>query len=301
MIPKLFDVHTHVQFHAFKNDADFVIQRARDAGVWMVNVGTQKNTSEKAVEIAQKYTEGIYAAVGLHPIHTEKSYHDEQELGLSAEALLARRSLGVAGAKAEIANKELGGFESREEEFDYEYYRKLAVHPKVVAVGECGLDYYRLGFETKERQRGIFLQQIGLAHEVKKPLMIHCRKAFSDLISLLQATSYKLHTIPGIIHFFSGTKDDAAKLLDLGFSFSFGGVITFSRDYDEVVKYIPLGRAVLETDAPYVTPVPHRGKRNEPFYVSEVAKKLAELKGLAAGEVAEVTTKNALTLFGINP
>ncbi len=115
----LFDVHTHVNFAAFRGDYRDVIQRALDAGVWMVNVGTQRDTSARAVEIAREFPEGVYAAVGLHPIHTEKSRHDEEELG---------------GDTA---------FTSRGEEFDYEYYKKLAQDEKVVAIGECGLDYYR--------------------------------------------------------------------------------------------------------------------------------------------------------------
>lgn len=279
-IPKLFDVHTHVQFHAFQDDADLVIQRALDAGVWMVNVGTQKDTSAKAIEAAERYERGVYATVGLHPVHTEKSYHDEKELGAK--------------------NKELGGFVSRGEDFDYDYYKKIAGHPKVVAIGECGLDYYRLASDTKERQQEVFVQHIELSYEMKKPLMIHCRQAFNDLIHVLRSTSYKIQDHPGIMHFFTGTKEDARRLLELGFLFSFGGVITFTRDYDEVVQYIPFDRILLETDAPYVAPAPYRGKRNEPAYIVEVAKKLAELKNVSFDEAARQTTKNAELLFNKN-
>ena len=243
----------------------------------MVNVGTQKDTSAKAVGFTEKYLEGVYATVGLHPIHTEKSYHDAQELGTSNEVL---------------------EFTSRGEEFDYDHYKKLAQHPKVVAIGECGLDYYRLGEESKEKQKAAFLQQIELAKEIKKPLMIHCRSAFSDLIDILVACHLSLVT-PGVVHFFSGTQDDAKKLMDLGFSFSFGGVITFARDYDEVVKYIPLDRILLETDAPYVSPVPYRGKRNEPVYVVEVAKKIAEIKAVEGDEIARRTVENTHRIFPV--
>jgi TatD DNase family protein len=274
--PRFFDVHTHTHFAAFGGETDVVIQRALDAGVWMVNVGTQKNTSEKAIEVANKYSEGVYATIGLHPIHTEKSYHDSQELGDSEDAK---------------------GFTSRGEDFDYDIYKKLVQDSKVVAIGECGLDYYRLSEETKEKQKDAFLKQTELSYEVKKPLMIHCRNAFNDLIEILNTNHSALNAIPGIVHFFSGTVDDAKKLLHLGFSFSFGGVITFARDYDEVIKRIPLDRIVLETDAPYVTPVPYRGKRNEPAYVIEVAKKLAELKNVSVDEIAEKTTQNAVSIF----
>lgn len=275
--PKLFDVHTHVQFHAFKDDAELVIQRALVAGVWLVNVGTQADTSEEAIKFSEKYSEGVYATVGLHPIHTEKSHHDAQELGASEEAK---------------------GFTSRGENFDYSHYKKLAEHPKVVAIGECGLDYYRLDESTKPKQKEAFLKQIELAVEVEKPLMIHCRQALRDLIEILEAESPKLEA-KGIVHFFSGTKDDAKKLLDLGFYFSFGGVVTFASDYDEAVQYIPLERIVLETDAPYVAPVPYRGKRNEPLYVRETANKISELKNTPVEEVGKITLENARTIFKI--
>lgn len=281
----LFDVHTHTQFAAFADDQDAVIARALDAGIWMVNVGTQQDTSRAAVATAARYEAGVYAAVGLHPIHTAKSYHDPQELGTP-----------IFGADT---SENTGGFVSRGEEFDYGYYKKLAHDSKVIAIGECGLDYYRLEEDTKEKQRAAFEQQIALAHKVNKPLMIHCRNAFTDLIAILQDRRGQMPQRPGIIHFFTGTKDDAQALLDLGFSFSFGGVITFARDYDEVIRYIPMERIVLETDAPYITPAPHRGTRNEPAYIVEVAKKLAEIKALSYETTARQTTENARTLFNV--
>lgn len=273
--PKLIDVHTHVQFHAYKEDADLVIKRALDAGIWMINVGTQHDMSSNAVALAEKYPEGVYATVGLHPMHTSKSHHDKQELG------------------------EDSAYTDHGEEFDYDFYKKIALHSKVVAVGECGLDYYRPNEGTKIRQREIFVRQVVLACDVKKPIMIHCRSAFDDLVSILETIDFKLLDNPGIVHFFSGAIEDARKLLDIGFSFSFGGVITFARDYDSVVQYIPLERIVLETDAPYVAPVPYRGKRNEPFYSIEVAKKLAEVKGVSFEEISHTTTENAKKIFQI--
>jgi TatD DNase family protein len=270
---RLFDVHTHTQFQAFKDDWKETIKHALYENVWLINVGTQKDTSARAVEIANQYKEGVYSTAGLHPIHTEKSYHDPQELG---------------GEK---------GFESREENLDYEYYKNLAKDPKVVAIGECGLDYYRLSEDTKKRQKEVFERQIQLASEVKKPLMIHCRQAFTDLISILNINYKILNTPPGVVHFFSGTKEDSAKLMDLDFSFSFGGVITFAREYEKLIKYLPLKRILLETDAPYVAPIPYRGERNEPSYVLEVAKKIATVKKISVEEVAEVTFTNAQRIF----
>lgn len=272
----LFDVHTHTQFAAFTDDRDAVIRRALESGVWMINVGTQAHTSRDAVETANRFSEGVYATVGLHPIHTQKSYHDSKELGSDDK-----------------------GFTSRGEEFDLAYYHSLAKDSHVVAIGECGLDYYRLEPNTREKQVKAFLDQIVFAYEIKKPLMIHCRNAFSNLIDILKTERNQLNEPAGIIHFFSGTKDDAKILLDLGFSFSFGGVLTFARDYDEVVRFIPIEHIVLETDAPYITPVPYRGKRNEPAYIIEVAKKIAELKQIPFEEVAQYTTVNARKLFSL--
>lgn len=277
---RYFDAHTHVQFKAFDSDYGEVIKRARDSGVGMINVGTQKDTSLRAVEFAREY-DHIYAAVGLHPIHTSASYHDADELGDTAEAK---------------------GFTSRGEDFDYEYYKKLALDPKVVAIGECGLDYFRLGGNREEqiaKQKEAFIRQMELAQEVKKPLMIHCRSAFNDLISVLDTKRSALNAIAGVIHFFSGTPENAKKLLDLGFYFTFGGVVTFVRDYDEVIEMIPADRILSETDAPYVTPVPYRGKRNEPVYVVEVVKKLAEIKGMPEEEMRVQILKNTEAVFGL--
>jgi TatD DNase family protein len=288
--PHFIDAHTHVQFSGFDVDRESVIGRATGADVWMVNVGTQKDTSRAAVALAEQYPEGLYAAVGLHPIHTARSFHDEAELG------------GGEAAKS---------FTSRGEVFGADYYRPLALHKKTVAIGECGLDYFRFNEEEgrdeqMQRQREAFVAQIALAREVKKPLMIHCRNAFHDLIEILSSPAYPRIENPGVIHFFTGTPDDAQKLLDLGFSFTFGGVVTFpprkgaaAGDYDEVIKMIPADRIMTETDAPYVAPVPYRGKRNEPAYVVATVKKLAELKKVSPDEMKVQIWQNAKRIFKI--
>lgn len=276
---KLIDAHTHAQFHAFAGDSREVMDRALRAGVWLINAGTQIDTSRKAIAVAEKYPEGVYATVGLHPIHTSKSFHDAQELGDTPDAK---------------------GFTSRGEEFDPTVYKKLAVNPKVVAIGECGLDYYHVEDEdAKRKQKEAFLEQISLAKETAKPLMIHCREAFPDLIDALSASRSMLNDPPGVVHFFTGTPEDAKTLLGMGFAFTFGGVITFARNYDETIKMLPMDAVLSETDAPYVAPVPHRGKRNEPAYVVEVVKKLAELKGMLLEQMAETTFNNAKRIFKI--
>ncbi len=278
--PELFDVHTHLQFAAYDQDREEVIKHTLETGVWAVNVGTRLDTSRAAIELAEKYS-GLYAAVGLHPVHTHESFHDAEELGSSTA----------------------GGFRSRDEEIGEEYFR-LAAHPKVVAIGECGLDYFHLPEgrekEAKAKQRSEFLKQIELSAELKKPLMIHCRQAFGDLIAMFEENRKLLDPArAGVIHFFTGSKEEAQKLVNLGFYFSFGGVLTITGDYDEAVISVPADRILLETDAPYVAPRSHRGRRNEPLYVKEVAERLAEIRSVSYGEIAESTVENAFRIFNI--
>ena len=268
---RIIDSHAHVQFPVYDADREVVIGRALENGIGLVNIGTQYSTSADAVELAEKYAEGVWATVGFHPNHLDASlHHDAQELR-----------------------------ERDQEFFEADKFLPLARHPKVVAVGECGLDYFRSGGETKEAQREVFEQQIALANEIKKPLVVHCRRAFADLITILDSKFQILNSPAGVVHFFSGSWEDAERLLNLGFYIGFGGVITFARDYDEVITKAPPDRIVLETDAPYVAPLPYRGKRNEPAYIIETARKIAELRGISCDEVAEQTTTNAKQFFGM--
>ena len=282
---EFFDIHAHVNFSAFDADRDEVIKRALEAGVWMANVGTQADTSRRAIELAEKYKEGVYAIVGLHPIHTAKSFHDEKELG--------------EGGKE---------FSSRGEVFDSKTYLEMVKHPKVVAVGEGGLDYYRHDTNTrmdandtnKKKQEEVFRKQIELAIEVKKPLMLHIRNAYDDAFEILNSY-FLIHNskLRANLHFYAGDVATAKKFLDLGFSFSFTGVITFVRDYDEVIRYLPLDRIMSETDCPYVSPTPYRGKRNEPLYVKETVLKIAQIKDLDFEEVKKTLVANTRGFFGI--
>ena len=272
------DIHSHLNFAAFDLDREEVLSRALDGGVYSIQVGTQKDTSRSAVELARKYEKGVYAIVGVHPIHTGKSFHDKKELG-----------------------EEGGEFTSRGEVFDYEYYKELASDRKVIGIGECGLDYYRLEGADQEKQHDAFFSQITLANEMNKPLMLHVRNgagysAYKDALMMLK----KHARSGGNFHFFAGTVEEAKEILEAGFYFSFTGVITFARDYDEVVKYIPMNRILSETDSPYVAPSQHRGKRNEPIFVKEVVSRIALIKGKKEDEVKEAIFKNAETLFGIS-
>ena len=298
-----FDAHTHASFPAYNEDRDAVIKRAKEVGVKMVTVGTQVSSSRAAIELAHEYPEDIWATVGYHPAHA---------VSKSSSASVGANS-GWTGIWHHDKNEQK---EDTPEAFDIEALEALARDPKVVAIGECGLDYYvrdkrpfafaqgrhetsDMGRETKDGQKEVFIRQIELANRVQKPLMIHCRSAFPDLISILHSKFYILHSNPGVIHFFSGTLAEARELLDMGFAFTFGGVITFSRDYDEVIKILPLEKILSETDAPYVTPEPYRGKRNEPAYVVEVVKKLAEIKSISVDETASVIRANIKRIFGV--
>jgi TatD DNase family protein len=280
----LLDSHTHIHFPVYDSDREAVIQRAQNNGVKMLCVGTQSATSESAIELAEKYPEDVWATVGFHPNHLSYAWHYDKK-------------------------------EQREavpENFDIEKLRNLARHPKVVAIGECGLDYYRLDtrdekleMRVKEKQQEVFLKQAELAKELNKALMIHCRSsknsddAYFDILEILKNKSL-LSRVIAVMHFYVGGLKVTKQLIDAGFYFTFGGVITFAREYDEVIKYIPLDRILLETDAPYVAPEPYRGKRNEPSYITETAKKLAELKGVDFEKISEQTTANALQVFGVH-
>jgi TatD DNase family protein len=319
----LIDTHAHVNFNAYSEDSEEVIRRALKDDVWMINVGSQWSTSQRAVEFAKKFSHGVFAAIGLHPIHLK-----EQKI------------------KEEIDPLEEFEFETRPEIFDYEKYNKLASHEKVVAIGEVGLDYYHLPKENREaerqKQKDNFIKHLELAKELNKPVIIHCREAHSDVIEILKefyggkippsppfkpaspvivsqltkkggdiSVTLQKEGVPpfekgrlggifrGVVHSFSGRWSQAEEYFELGFLISFNGLITFARDYDKVIKNAPLERILLETDCPYLTPEPHRGKRNEPSYVKLVAEKIAEIKGISSEEVAETTTKNARELFKI--
>ncbi len=283
------DVHSHVQFAAYGDDRDEVVKRTFDAHTGMINVGTQADTSRLAVELANKYSDqNIWATIGLHPIHTSRSYHDTQELDPN--------------------DTEAKVFTSRGEEFDYDYYKQLGQDPKVVAIGEVGLDYYRLDEETKKKQKKAFEQQIELAIELKKPLMLHIRqgrgsgggKAYNDALDML-ASCFKFHDSrpPGDVHFFAGDWETAKWFLNMGFTLSFTGVITFTHDYDEVVRNTPLDMILSETDCPYIAPVPYRGSRNEPANVKYVVENIAKIKNMDIEEVRQQILTNAKRVFGI--
>lgn len=238
------------------------------------------------------------------------------------EEVLARmHSLGMSGvapgvdfetskAAVELAGKHdflwaavgLHPNDNLAEEFDEEKYAELAQHPKVVAIGECGLDYFRSGKTGEERaaQFRRFEAQLQLALRLNKALIIHCRDAHEDMLSILTAHrrdhGEKLRVI---IHFFTGTSELAQKYLDLGCYLSFPGPVTYTDMYDESIRVAPLDKILSETDSPFAAPVPHRGQRNEPAYVGEVVKKIALLKGETEAVIEEHIYQNSKKVFGI--
>lgn len=256
----LIDTHCHLDFEDFDSDRDEVIKRAYEGGVRkIINIGCDLERAKKSIEIAKKY-DFIFVACGLHPQEADDG----------------------------------------DEKF-FSQLRDLLKEPKVVAIGECGLEFYGTynSPESREKQKEVFLRQLESAGEFKKPVIIHCRNAYSEILEILKKEKEKNPELSGVVHFFAGRMSQAEEFLKLGFLISFTGVITFARDYDRVIKASPLGKIMIETDAPFVAPVPYRGKRCEPLYVKYVASKLAELKVISYEEVAEQTTKNAEKLFGI--
>lgn len=254
------DAHSHLHDRRFDADREEVLERMQKLGIATITVGTDLSESRRAVELAAS-SNLVFATVGQHPV------------------------------------------DRPEEIFDPENYRELLKHPKVVALGECGLDYFRIfgDFESeKKRQRDIFERQIELSVEVEKPLMIHCRNAHEDTLFVLESKKREYGgKLRGNIHFFTGTQEIARRYFDLGFTVSFTAVITFASEYDEVIRYAPLNCILVETDSPYVAPAQFRGKRNEPSYVTEVVKRIAEIRSEAVESVRRATVQNALKVFNV--
>ncbi|MEI6266441.1 MAG: TatD family hydrolase [bacterium] len=275
----LIDSHAHVNFAVYSDDYDEVLRRSLSQGVRVVNVGTQYTTSNRAVKYAHQF-EGVWAAVGTHPVHLKKGsfdYSDSDELD-STEI----QTIG--------------------EDFDYVKYLELAKDSKVVAIGEIGLDYHH--FEDgddikglKDRQKEVLIEFIQLANEVDKPVMIHCWDGYPDLLEIL--TEHPVNK-KGVIHSFIGGYKTANKFIELGYKIGLNGMITYSDTYHRLIREIDLSHIILETDCPYLAPVPHKGERNEPALVFEVAKTIAAVKDIAIELVAESTTINTERLFNIS-
>lgn len=253
----LIDTHAHTNFIDFNDDHREAIKRALDSGIWVVNASSNLENSRKAVEIARSFKEGVYAAVGEHPIH------------------------------------EGGG------KVDYDAFLELAKDKKVVAIGEIGLDYFHMNVGTKDGQKEMLAKFLEIADKVKKPAIIHCREAYDDLVEILAEFKITHPDFYCVAHFFIGSKEILKKIIDTGLYISFTGVITFTKDYDELVRMVPDDKIMAETDCPWVAPVPCRGKKNEPMYVKYVVERMAEIRGVPFEKMAEQTFSNARKFFGI--
>jgi len=269
---KYIDIHCHLDFPDYSTEFAEVLERMKEKEVGAITIGTDLESSKKAVKIAEN-NENIWACIGIHPDEAVSVPSPEQGEGY------AKRGVG----------------------FSEEVFGTLVQSPKVVAIGECGLDYFRLDKDPAfaELQRGkqkkLFIQQIEFALRHNKPLMLHCRNSYDDVLDILE----RYENLRGNAHFFAGNIEQAKRFLDLGFTMSFTGVITFTHDYDEVIKFLPISSIMSETDAPFVAPVPHRGKRNEPGYVVEVVKKMAEIRGENEEFLQLEILKNAKRVFGL--
>lgn len=279
-----FDSHSHVNSSYFNDDADEVLRRAINNGVATVLVGTDYKSSKKALDMVSRYHSGVYAAVGLHP--DEIFDHHEKINGVDTLV------------KGELFNTDL--------------YQQLGKFPSVVAIGEIGLDYHKPEAsieelkKIKQAQKEVLIKQLVLAVKLKLPVIFHCRQAHDDLIKILEdfRKEYRAY-LPtdrawGVIHCFSATETIAWQYFNLGLVISFTGLITFSQQWDSLIRKMPEDKLLIETDSPFMTPEPYRGRRNEPVLVKYVANRIAQIKNWDIEKLAELTTTNAKRLFKIN-
>lgn len=264
------DTHAHVNFPEFDEDRDMVLKKALNEGVFVINVGTDIESSKRAISIADQYEEGVYAIIGIHP-------HEVMNL------------------------EKIGSIDETLAEL-----KELAKHPKVVGIGECGLDFFKIEeynpdldiAKIKEIQERVFRGQIQISIDLDKPLMLHCRDSYGETLEIL----YDYSRVPGVrlrgnAHFFAGSLEQAEAFISCGFTISFTGVITFAKEYEVLISNIPLDKILSETDCPYVAPVPFRGKRAEPVHVKLVVQKIAEIKGVSIEEAREQIEKNVKQMF----
>jgi TatD DNase family protein len=260
------DSHCHLDGPRFDSDRDQVISRAREAGltsVLAVGTGDGPGTLDCAVKLAEQY-EMVYATIGIHP----------------HEAQLAKES-------------------------DFAELEQLARNPKVIAWGEIGLDYY-YDHSPRDVQQSVFVRQMELARAARFPIVIHCRpsdnsdNAWNDCLNLIEQ-HWKPGGIGGVLHCFTSTWQHAKRALDMGFMISFAGNVTFpkAQEIRNSATQVPLDRMFIETDSPFLAPVPHRGKRNEPMFVKEVARQIGELRGLSADDIGKQTAQNFYRFFSL--
>lgn len=260
----MIDTHAHIDFKEFNSDREAAIERFfSGGGTKFINVGCSLSSSLESFELSEKY-KNIYASVGIHP-------HDANDIS----------------------------------KFSLKKIEELATHYKIVAIGEIGLDFYR-NLSSTENQISAFKMQLEIAENHKKPIIIHCRDAYNELIDILKG--YKTSNWKGVIHCFAASWDLAKEFLDLGFYVGFTGIVTYYKNKSKcdeepeiykVIRNMPADRILIETDCPYIAPVPYRGKRNEPLFVKYIAEKIANVRNVSFEEIEKQTSENAEKLFGI--
>ncbi|MCC8468184.1 MAG: TatD family hydrolase [Rickettsia endosymbiont of Eriopis connexa] len=279
----LIDSHCHLNLLTKDTALDSVIQRALENNVqYMQTICTKLEDFPIVLEIAEKY-KNVFASVGVHPCEVNSSIsHCE--------------ALQVLWQSQEVWTR-LPHQDYVFPRNDAEVIIKLTKHSKIIGIGETGLDYYHEPYD-KKLQKDSFVAHIHAAAVTNIPIIVHTREADEDTIDIL-TSEMRNSKFPGLIHCFTSSKNLAAKMLDIGLYISMSGIITFKNatDLQEIVKYVPLDRLLIETDTPYLAPAPMRGKQNEPTFVRYVAEKIAELKNITSKEVANVTTHNFKTLF----
>ncbi len=252
----LIDTHCHYNHERLENEIEACLLRAEADDVKQcIVVGFNRDSSEAAVKLAERYPKQVYAAVGVHP-HDSKHWNTDTE----------------------------------------EWFRQISLHPAVVAIGEIGLDFH-YDFSPRPDQYAAFRSQMRLAKEVSLPVILHCREAYPETLAILAEPEFA--EVRGVMHCWAGSVEEAKQTTALGYWLGIGGTLTFKNA--EAVRAsavaVPLTSLLVETDAPYLAPMPHRGKRNEPAYTRLVAERLAELRALPYSEIAHITTKNARTCF----
>ena len=258
----LTDTHAHLDYSDYDMDRDAVVERAQRAGVSQImTIGIGRESMARSLKLCETYP-SVFAAVGVHPTALDALKLDEWSI-----------------------------------------LEEAANHPRVIAMGETGLDYHRLPIQSidkKKQQRDYFLRQLELAKRLNKPVIIHCRDAYEDTLKILQEFG-RFRSEPGVMHCFGADRSTAQKVFELGYVISVGGILTFKNApvLRELIATIPHDQLILETDCPYLAPVPHRGKRNEPAYTRLVAEKLAELWGLPLEQTLEKIAVNVKRVFGI--
>jgi TatD DNase family protein len=313
------DIHGHVNFPEYDSDRGDVIKRAEEAGVGMISVGTDIASSRCAIDLAETH-KNMWAAIGIHPteiIERRNSIKPETK-GLKDQGVEAGTSFEGAPQATDEDSSGCSPENSRtprkiapagmDDKDEFQQLRRLSIHPKVVAIGECGLDYFQVKEHDIPAQIEAFERHIAIANEARKPLMLHVRNgkkkgdrgsvasdAYEDALDILKKSS----KVPFNFHFFAGTVENMKNIIEAGGTVSFTGVITFTHDYDELIKQAPLGSIMSETDCPYVSPVPHRGKRNEPAYVIEAVKAIARIRGEDEEKVRVILLENARRMFSL--